>query len=85
VGDEGVKAGRRITRLAVAFESGRDGFWLARHMQEHGIEAHVIHAASVVVPRTPFETPLEAAPCISETVELLAKLLKRVDLSAFRG
>ncbi len=49
--DEGVKAGRRITRLAVAFESGRDGFWLARHMQEHGIEAHVIHAASVAVSR----------------------------------
>ena len=59
---EGVKAGRRIIRLAVAFESGRDGFWLARHLHEHGIEAHVIHAASVAVSRTPFETPPAAAP-----------------------
>ena len=28
--DEAAKAGRRVTRLAVAFEAGRDGFWLAR-------------------------------------------------------
>jgi hypothetical protein len=28
--DEAVKAGRNITRIALAFEAGRDGFWLAR-------------------------------------------------------
>src|ERR1700740_1246140 len=28
--DEAVKAGRTITRIALAFEAGRDGFWLAR-------------------------------------------------------
>ena len=28
--DEAVGAGRTITRLAVAFEAGRDGFWRAR-------------------------------------------------------
>jgi transposase len=28
--DEAVKAGRQITRIALAFEAGRDGFWLAR-------------------------------------------------------
>ena len=28
--DEAVKAGRKITRIALAFEAGRDGFWLAR-------------------------------------------------------
>jgi transposase len=28
--DESVKAGHTITRIAVAFEAGRDGFWLAR-------------------------------------------------------
>jgi transposase len=28
--DEAVRAGRKITRIAVAFEAGRDGFWLAR-------------------------------------------------------
>src|SRR5438128_11813794 len=27
--DEAVKAGRTITRIALAFEAGRDGFWLA--------------------------------------------------------
>src|SRR5436305_6384011 len=27
--DEAVRAGRTITRIALAFEAGRDGFWLA--------------------------------------------------------
>ena len=31
--DEAVKAGRKITRIALAFEAGRDGFWLARWLQ----------------------------------------------------
>ena len=31
--DEAEKAGRRIERIAVAFEAGRDGFWLARWLQ----------------------------------------------------
>src|SRR3974377_1104290 len=45
------KAGRRIERIVVAFEAGRDGFWLARWLGAHSIEAHVIHAASVAVSR----------------------------------
>jgi transposase len=48
---EAVKAGHKITRIAVAFETGRDGFWLARWLRARGIEAHVIHAASVAVSR----------------------------------
>ena len=28
--DEATKAGRTIDRIAVAYEAGRDGFWLAR-------------------------------------------------------
>src|SRR5262249_54036903 len=28
--DEAVRAGGTITRIAMAFEAGRDGFWLAR-------------------------------------------------------
>jgi len=48
---EAEKAGHKITRIAVAFETGRDGFWLARWLRARGIEAHVIHAASVPVPR----------------------------------
>jgi transposase len=49
--DEAVKAGRIITRIAVAFEAGRDGFWLARWLRSCGIEAHVIHSTSVAVSR----------------------------------
>ena len=45
--DEAVKAGRKITRIALAFEAGRDGFWLARWLRSRGVEAHVIHASSV--------------------------------------
>jgi transposase len=48
---EAEKAGHKITRIAVAFETGRDGFWLARWLRARGIEAHVIHAASIPVSR----------------------------------
>src|SRR3954463_8123768 len=49
--DEAARAGRPITRLAVAFEAGRDGFWLARWLRAPGLEAHVIHPTSVAVSR----------------------------------
>ena len=48
---EAEKAGHKINRITVAFEAGRDGFWLARWLRARGIEAHVIHAASVAVSR----------------------------------
>ena len=48
---EAEKAGHKVKRIAVAFETGRDGFWLARWLRARGIEAHVIHAASVAVSR----------------------------------
>ncbi|MCW2240450.1 IS110 family RNA-guided transposase [Azospirillum canadense] len=48
---EAARAGRPITRTVVAYESGRDGFWLTRLLQGHGIEAYVIHASSVAVSR----------------------------------
>src|SRR3954468_17949524 len=48
---EAARAGRTIQRTVVAYESGRDGFWLARLLQGHGIEVHVIHASSVAVSR----------------------------------
>jgi transposase len=35
----------------VAYESGRDGFWLARLLRGYGIEVYVIHASSVAVSR----------------------------------
>src|SRR4051794_22302958 len=39
---EATQKGRPITRIAVAFEAGRDGFWLARWLRARGIEAYVI-------------------------------------------
>src|SRR6202023_3080709 len=49
--DEAAKAGKEITRIAVAYETGRDGFWLARWLRARGIDALVIHATSVAVSR----------------------------------
>jgi transposase len=36
--DETVRSGHKISRIAVAFEAGRDGFWLARWLRARGIE-----------------------------------------------
>ena len=44
-------SGCRIERICVAYEAGRDGFWLARWLGDRGVEAHVIHASSVPVKR----------------------------------
>ena len=48
---ESVKTGRTVGRIALAFEAGRDGFWLARWLQARGIEVYVIHSTSVAVSR----------------------------------
>jgi transposase len=48
---EAAKTGRTIGRIALAFEAGRDGFWLARWLRVRGIEVHVIHSTSVAVSR----------------------------------
>ena len=45
------RGGCRIERICVAFEAGRDGFWLARWLEGQGIEPHVIHASSIPVKR----------------------------------
>ena len=49
--NEAVRAGRPISRIALAYEAGRDGFWLARWLIARGTEVHVIHSASVAVSR----------------------------------
>ena len=49
--EEAVTAGSAINRVSVAFEAGRDGFWLARWLRTRGIDAHVIHSSSVAVSR----------------------------------
>ena len=49
--DQAAKAGREVARVVLAFEAGRDGFWLARWLRARGIEAHVVHSTSVAVSR----------------------------------
>src|SRR5438105_12656968 len=74
--DEAVRAGRNITRIAVAFEAGRDGFWLARWLEARGVEAHVIHPSSVAVSREHRR---------AKTDRLDTELLKRGFLGWLRG
>src|SRR3989440_738485 len=74
--EEAEKAGCRIERIVVAFEAGRDGFWLARWLKARSIEAHVIHAASVAVSREHRR---------AKTDRLDAELLKRSFLGWLRG
>src|SRR5437763_14432936 len=73
---EAVRAGRTITRIAVAFEAGRDGFWLARWLAARGGEAHVIHASSLAVSRERRR---------AKTERLGTALLKRGFLGWLRG
>lgn len=74
--DEAIKVGRPIARITLAFEAGRDGFWLARWLQARDIETYVIHATSVAVPREHRR---------AKTDRLDTELLKRVFLGWLRG
>ncbi len=49
--EEAGRAGKVMRRIVVAFEAGRDGFWLARWLRARGVEVYVIHPASIAVPR----------------------------------
>jgi transposase len=48
---EADQAGHAIKRVVVAYEAGRDGFWLARLLRRRGVEAFVIHPTSIAVSR----------------------------------
>ena len=74
--DEAAGAGCTITRLAVAFGAGRDGFWLARWLRARDVEAHVIHPTSVAVSREHRR---------AKTDRLDTELLKRAFLGWLRG
>ncbi len=74
--DEAAKAGKTIARIAVAFEAGRDGFWLARWLRARSVEAHVIHPTSVAVSHEHRR---------AKTDRLDTELLKRAFLGWLRG
>jgi transposase len=65
-----------MMRVCVAYEAGRDGFWLARWLLAHGIETYVIHSASVSVSREQRR---------AKTDRLDTELLKRTFLGWLRG
>ena len=73
---EAETTGRMIKRIAVAYEAGRDGFWLARWLCARGVEAYVIHPSSVPVSREHRR---------AKTDRLDTELLKRAFLGWLRG
>jgi transposase len=73
---EAEKTGRTIERVALAYEAGRDGFWLARWLRVRGIEVHVIHSTSVAVSREHRR---------AKTDRLDTEMLMRVFLGWLRG
>lgn len=73
---EAETTGRVIKRIAVAYEAGRDGFWLARWLHARGVEAYVIHPSNVPVSREHRR---------AKTDRLDTELLKRAFLGWLRG
>jgi hypothetical protein len=74
--DEAVKAGKIITRITVAYEAGRDGFWLARWLRARGFEVYVVHSSSVAVTREHRRAKTDRLDC---------EMLKRVFIGWLRG
>lgn len=74
--NEAAKAGRTVQRVVLAFEAGRDGFWLARWFRAHDVEADVIHPTSIAVSREHRR---------AKTDRLDTELLKRAVLGWLRG
>src|SRR3954463_15436154 len=70
------RAGKRVGRVVVAYEAGRDGFWLARWLIERGIEVCVIRPSSV---------PVERRARRAKTDALDVEMLLRTTLAWLRG
>lgn len=73
---EAARAGRPVERVALAYEAGRDGFWLARWLRARGVAAHVMHATSIPVSREHKR---------GKSDRLDTRLLKRAFLGWLRG
>ncbi len=73
---EALQAGYVIERVVVAYEAGRDGFWLARWLRDRGVEGYVMHPSSVAVSREHRR---------AKTDRLDIELLKRAFLGWLRG
>jgi transposase len=73
---QAAKVGHEIKRIVVAFEAGRDGFWLARWLRARRVEVYAIHPTSIAVPREHRR---------AKTDRLDTEHLKRVVLGWLRG
>ena len=73
---EAERAGRTISRIALAYEAGRDGVWLARWLRARDVDAQVIHPNSIAVSREHRR---------AKTDRLDTALLKRAFLGWLRG
>jgi transposase len=69
-------AGKRVSRVVVAYEAGRDGFWLARWLIGRGIEVYVIQPSSV---------PVDRRARRAKTDALDVEMLLRTTLAWLRG
>src|SRR4051812_8560130 len=70
------KAGKQVSRVVVAYEAGRDGFWLARWLIGRGIEVYVIQPSSV---------PVDRRARRAKTDALDVEMLLRTTLAWLRG
>jgi transposase len=70
------QVGRETERIVVAYEAGRDGFWLPRWLRARDVEAYVIHPTSIAVSREHRR---------AKTDRLDAELLMRAFLGWLRG
>jgi transposase len=70
------RAAAPTVRVIVAYEAGYSGFWLARLLQQHGIEVYVIQPVSV---------PVDRRRRRAKTDAIDADLLLRTCLAFLRG
>src|SRR4051794_15288962 len=73
-------AGKRVGRVVLAYEAGRDGFWLARWLIGRGIEGYVIQPSSVPVERRARRAKTDGGPLPAHAKARLARLLDRLEL-----
>jgi transposase len=71
-----VRVGRTVDRVVLVYEAGYSGFWLARWLARHGVDAFVIQPSSVPVDR-------RARRAKSDGID--AELLLRTLLAWLRG
>ena len=55
------ETGRPVSRVVLAYEAGRDGFWLARYLRARGVEVYIIQRSTALM-RSPRRCAIMPAP-----------------------